>query len=563
MLSEKINNMTITEEKIVKILRNIQTNIEKLSQEKNPLKQIKLIDKISEERNHYLTLYWSSYIGYLKNIKDKKYLESETLIANYDGKYNNLIYKMYEILDSIEEKDSLIKKYGKRFFNIAHNQKILLANNDELFQKEKTLRKEYRSILNSPRIDFNGEEISLIKLSKYLQDENYIVRKEAYDKRYAALLKINEELECIFKKLLKVRANIAISSNFKNYADYSYIKMNRIDYNQDELETFKKNIVKYFVPLREKLKEAQTKRLEEKNLSYYNETILFKDGNAKNDYNLSEILVKIDEILFKINPEYKNVFQDLQVTGMIDLEERENKSAGGIATYLPDYKTPTFIKRFINNSTNFITLTHEFGHCLQLYFNKEKNLHENRWPTFDICEIHSTTMELLISNYADIVYKNDTPKHLITHFTNIINLLIRTSAVDDFQTKIYSTTNDIDINKAWNEIYKKYYPTNNYDLEYFKKGILWQSDINRIDDPFYGIDYALATIYALSFYKKYNHNKDTAIEEFTNFCKDGGEIAFKEISTKYNLFSPFNEENLKELAEFLDSKISSIIKDLK
>ena len=92
---------------------------------------------------------------------------------------------------------------------------------------------------------------------------------------------------------------------------------------------------------------------------------------------------------------------------LIDLEERENKSAGGITTYLPDLKVPIFIKRYQDNSNNFIAITHEFGHSLQLYLNREKHIHENRWPTFDICEIHSTTMELLVSDYADKIYKED------------------------------------------------------------------------------------------------------------------------------------------------------------
>ena len=103
-------------------------------------------------------------------------------------------------------------------------------------------------------------------------------------------------------------------------------------------------------------------------------------------------------------------------------------------------------------------LAHEFGHSLQLYYNKEKHLHENRWPTFDICEIHSTTMELLVNDNSESVFKEDTTKHLISHFTSIIELLIRTTCVNEFQTKIYSEDN-LDINKTWKEIYKKYYPT--------------------------------------------------------------------------------------------------------
>lgn len=561
MIQDKINNLKITDTKIRKIIKNIEENIIKLSKDTNRDNQLKIIDIISNERNKYLTYYWASYIGYLKNIKDEKYLTSEKIIAKYEGDYNNAVYKFFETIDSIKEKDHIIKVYGKRFIDLAHNQKLLYSNNTELFEEELSLRKEYRKILNNIRINFNNEEISLVKLNKYLIDDNEQIRKEAYDKRYEALLKVSDELGNIFIKLLKVRKKIALSTNFKNYTDYSFIKMNRVDYKENDLRMFKDIIIKYFVPLKEKLKETQTKRLHEKKLSYYNASYLFNDGNAKTKYNIEEICNKLNDIFKKLNTEFSELFTMMLENNLIDLEERENKSAGGITTFLPDFQVPVFIKRYMDNSNNFIAITHEFGHSLQLYLNRNKTLHENRWPTFDICEIHSTTMELLVSDYTNEIYEEDYKKHLITHYTNLIEILVRTAAVDDFQSKIYSEDNLTieDVNNIWKDIYKQYYPTNNYDLDYFKKGILWQADINRIDDPFYGIDYALAEIYALSFYQKYSNNKEKGIKDFISFCKDGGEISFKEISKKYNLLNPFTEKDLISIAKFFEEKLEKIL----
>ena len=169
-------------------------------------------------------------------------------------------------------------------------------------------------------------------------------------------------------------------------------------------------------------------------------------------------------------------------------------------------------------------------------------------------------MELLVSEYVEKIYKEDTNKHLITHYTNLIEILIRTSAVDDFKTMIYNGNikDSKEVNEIWKSISKKYYPSINHELEYFKNGITWQADINRIDDPFYGIDYALATIYALSFYQKYKQDKKLGLEIFTRFCKDGGEISFKEIATKYNLLSPFNEQDLIELSKFLENLLTKL-----
>lgn len=560
MIQDEIDNIKITDTKIKKLINNLEDKVEKLQTEKNYDNQLKIIDSICKDRNKYLTYYWTSYIGYLKNIKDEKYLKSEDIMAKYEGPYNNVVYKFFEVIDSIKEKNHIINKYGKRFIELAHNQKILKSNELKLFEEEKHLRKEYRKVLNNIRINFNNEEMSLVKLNKYFISEDEKLRKEAYDKSYDAIISVGEELEPIFDKLLNLRKEIALSVNMKSYTDYSYVKMNRVDYTEKDLKVFKEGIAKYFIPLREKLKLAQAKRLNEKELSYYNASYLFNDGNAKTNKDLNELLNILESIFNDINPEYGKLFRFMLDNNLIDLEDRENKSAGGITTYIPDLQVPIFIKRYMDNSQNLIAITHEFGHSLQLYLNKEKQLHENRWPTFDICEIHSTTMELLVSEYVDRIYESDTKKHLITHYTNLIDILIRTSAVDDFKSIIYNGTikDTKEVNEVWKNIYKKYYPTNNYNLEYFNKGVMWQRDINRIDDPFYGIDYALATIYALSFYQKYMEDKEEAIKNFTNFCKDGGEISFKEIAKKYHLLSPFNEDDLIKLSKFLEKLLLKI-----
>ena len=156
MIQDKINNLKITDTKIRKIIRNIEENITKLSKDTNRDNQLKIIDIISNERNKYLTYYWASYIGYLKNIKDEKYLTSEKIIAKYEGDYNNAVYKFFETIDSIKEKDHIIKVYGKRFIDLAHNHKLLYSNNTELFEEELSLRKEYRKILNNIRININN-----------------------------------------------------------------------------------------------------------------------------------------------------------------------------------------------------------------------------------------------------------------------------------------------------------------------------------------------------------------------------------------------------------------------
>lgn len=69
--------------------------------------------------------------------------------------------------------------------------------------------------------------------------------------------------------------------------------------------------------------------------------------------------------------------------------------------------------------------------------------------------------------------------------------------------------------------------------------------------PFYYIDYTLAQICALEFWKKANENRDEAWNSYLALCKAGGSQSFLKLLDIAGLVSPFN-----------DGCISSIIGDI-
>lgn len=150
MLIDKINNYDISEPVIKEIIEKIKAKSLMLINA-SASNQIIIFEEINNLRNHYLTIYWISYIGYLKDITNTKYLESEAIIGKLDGYYNNAIYKLYEILTSLPKKDELLNIYGERFFQIANNTKRLQSNQPELFFEEKGSVKSTEALLISQK----------------------------------------------------------------------------------------------------------------------------------------------------------------------------------------------------------------------------------------------------------------------------------------------------------------------------------------------------------------------------------------------------------------------------
>ena len=562
MIIEKINKEEITEEELSNIVNSLNDIVNKLKRSKDiPFSKYKeLIDKFNEIRDHYLTLYWISYIGYLKNIKNPKYVDTEKIISKYESIIDNLINQYFKCLVNYKNKEQLINYIGKRNYEIANNQSIIVSNDiSKLKIREKELCMQYRKTLMSLKFVFDNKEMTLSVLSSYYNVSNENLRKESYDKRYEILESLEKELDIIFDNLVKVRTEIANKLKFNSYTDLCFVKMNRIGYTYADLDLLKENVIKYIVPILNILKEHQKERLNVSNISYYNKNYLFNDGNAIVRISLEEIIFNISKILHKYNNEVGLMFDTMLKERLIDLEDRENKSSGGVTTYLPDYNMPIFIKKYINLEANVTSIFHELGHSIQLYLSRNLLFHENRWPTFDICEIHSTSLEFLMYPFLNMFFEEDENKYKIRHLTSVVSLIVSMCISDDFQKYIYDNPNisSDDRKEYWLYLINKYGIKDNTH-SYFDKGIEWQADINRIDDPFYGIDYAISNICALTFYDRINNNIEAAFSDYFDLCSKGNTLSLKQIIKKYRLNNPFDGNDIKNLSDNIIKEIDKL-----
>ncbi len=76
--------------------------------------------------------------------------------------------------------------------------------------------------------------------------------------------------------------------------------------------------------------------------------------------------------------------------------------------------------------------------------------------------------------------------------------------------------------------------------------VFWQRQGHIYSSPFYYIDYTLAQICALQFWKRARDNRQEAWEDYVNLCQQGGSKSFLELVEVANLTSPFAEGCVKK-----------------
>jgi len=494
--------------------------------------------------------------------RDKFYDEERSFFDENTPLYSELISKYYTALINSKFKDQLIEKWGKQLFTLAElSLKTFSPEIIEDLQEENKLSSKYTKLIASAKIIFQGEERNLAGLTPFMQSTDRDIRKAANIARWNFFKENEAEFDNIYDSLVKIRTKIAEKLGYKNFVELGYARMSRSDYNPEMVANYRKQVEKYLVPIASSLRAKQKKRLGLDTLNYYDESITYKNGNAKPKGDADWILNNGKKMYSELSPETKEYFNFMIDNELLDLVNKKGKAGGGYCTYISKYKSPFIFSNFNGTSGDVDVLTHEAGHAFQVYSSRGYQIPEYNWPSSEAAEIHSMSMEFLTWPWMNLFFEEQTDKYKFSHLSNALLFVPYGVTVDEFQHFVYENPDATpkERKSAWRNIEKKYLPHRNYEEnEFLEDGGYWQQQAHIYEVPFYYIDYTLAQICAFQFWKKANENREEAWEDYKTLCKAGGSKSFLELVKLAKLQSPFEEESFKGITSHIENWLNNI-----
>ncbi len=528
--------------------------------------QHKYIMELNNIRKNIETMSTIASIRNSINTADEFYEKETEYWDEYGPLYTELNSDFYKAIINSKFKDNIINDFSEQFYKICeYSLKSFSPDIIPQLQEENKLMSRYTKLLASAKINFNGEELNLSGLYKYMLSQDRKEREESSKAYYNYFEAHEEEFDEIYDNLVKVRHDIAKKLGFNNFTELGYIRMDRTDYNPEMVVNLRKQVLEYIVPLCNKLYEKQAKRLNLNKLTYIDENLEFLDGNATIKGDSDYIIENGIKMYNELSKETKEFFDFMLENNLMDLETKHNKSAGGYCTYIPDYKAPFIFSNFNGTSEDMDVLTHEAGHAFQLFMSRHIDMQEINFPTLDSCEIHSMSMEFITYPWMDIFFKEDTDKYKFAHLTSAIKFLPYGVVVDEFQHIVYDNPNMTKDERktVWRNLEKKYLPHRDYeDNKILEKGCWFFKQGHIFKDPFYYIDYVLAQICAFQFLKKMEENREKGWEDYLRICRVGGTQSFLQIVKTGNLISPFDDKCIEFIIKNLEMNIEKFEKNL-
>lgn len=480
----------------------------------------------------------------------------------YDEKmpeYSNVLLAYQKKLYESPFRDYLEKKIGPvAFKNMEIAQKAMDEKLIPLMQEENALTMEYDKLIAGAKINFDGKELNLSLMRPYLINQDRNVRAAAW-KEYSAFFEANaDKLDEIYDKLVKNRTAQAKMMGYDNYLELGYYRMGRNCYGRKEVEAYREQVKKDFVPFAEELHERRRKRLGLDKLSYIDNAVYFKDGNPAPFGTPEEILAAGQKMYGELSPETKEFMDFMMENELFDVIGRKTKKAGGYMTYIPDYQSPFVFANFNGTSGDVDVITHECGHAFQGYLSGKDPIREHADIGMETAEIHSMSMEFFTQDWMEKFFGDQAEKYIDMHLEDSATFIPYGCMVDEFQHIVYENPDmtPAERHAAWLKLEHEYRPHMDYgDNKFFGKGGFWQKQTHIYDVPLYYIDYCLAQTCALQYKVKMDEDFKGAWESYLKLCKLSASDFYTNMIKEVGLDCPFEPGCMKNIVEKLEKYV--------
>jgi M3 family oligoendopeptidase len=406
---------------------------------------------------------------------------------------------------------------------------------------------DYTELLASAKLEFKGEQLNLSSLAKYFTDSDRRTRYDAQKLRWDWMAAHRERLDSIFHELTALRDQAATKLGLLDFVELGYLRMRRVDYDRNDVEMLRRQVIEEVVPLCSELVERQARALGIDKVMYWDSEIYDAKGSPHPRGDHDALIGRAQEMFDEIGHGFGDFFKMMSAKGLFDLKSREGKAGGGFCTAFPTYGVPFVFANFNGTKGDVEVFTHEMGHAFQSWSSRHQRMPDYLWPTSESSEIHSMSLEFITWPWMEKFFGEEADRFRRAHLTGSLLFIPYGIAVDHFQHLVYENPQATPAQRfeMWREMERTYLPWYDYgDLPHAGAGGLWQMQRHIYQFPFYYIDYVLALVCALQFWVRVRNDRETAMRDYVALCARGGEAPFQTLVRDAGLKSPFEPGTL-------------------
>ena len=550
----KISDIQYSRFNLEKAKADYKSIVDKFNSAENVEIQIEAYNAFSDIYLDFSTSASLSYIRFTLDTENDFYTKENDFYDEVSPEIENMFVSFAKQMLNSKFRSELEKRLSPIIFlNYEISQKAFSENIIEEMQEDNRLCTEYKKLLTSAKIPFDGQELNIPQLGKYKENLDRETRKAAFEAQGKWMKENGDKFDDIFDRMVKVRDKMAKKMGYKNFVELGYYRMGRNCYTPEDIKNFRDQVIADWVPLVNNRKAAQAKAIGVDRIMLYDDTIVLKEGNPQPKGTVEEIFANGKKMYEEMSEESGKFINFMLDHNLFDVIARKGKSGGGYCTTLPKYKMPFIFANFNGTYGDIDVLTHEAGHALAAYKAMNNIDLPELWDGgMETCEVHSMSMEFFAWKYMNMFFGDKAEDYYTMHLSNAISFIPYGTMVDYFQQIVYENPEMTPAQRKelWLELESKFRPYLGMEgITYMEEGGRWQYQSHIFERPFYYIDYCLAQTVALNFLVAMQEDYKDAWKRYDEFLSAGGSKLFTDLVKTAGFTLPFENGALKKLAQ--------------
>jgi oligoendopeptidase F len=452
--------------------------------------------------------------------------------------------------------------------NMRADAALFQEKNIPLQVKEEKLSKEHDKVLGAQGVEWQGEEKTVLQMEAILRDPDREKRKSAWEKLANRQLADRQTINQQWKDFFTLRRQISQNAGKSDFRAYRWQQLNRFDYTPQDCYAFHQAIEEAIVPAVNRLAERRRKKLNVKDLRYYD---LYVDLSGKPSLkpfaDIRELTDKASTIFNQVDPAFGDYFDTMDREGLLDLGNRKNKATGGYCTSFSNAKRPFIFANAVGTHQDVLTLMHEGGHSFHAFETFSLPYHQQRSESnvpMEFAEVASMAMEYLTFPYLEDKcggYYNtgDTARARVDHLELNLRFWPYMAIMDAFQHWAYENPNEgfnpDRCDAKWAELEKRFRPY--IDWSGYEDVMMtgWQRKDHIHTVPFYYVEYGLALLGATQVWMNALKDQKKAVDQYRSALSLGGTVTLPELFKAAGARLAFDAATLKEASDLMENTI--------
>ena len=439
---------------------------------------------------------------------------------------------------------------------------LFRPENVPLETEEAKLSQQYQKLSGALTVSFQGQEQTLVRMGRYLEEPDRAVRQEAWELTARRRLLEAENFEVIFEQLLKLREQIARNAGFTDYLQYAFRARGRFDYTPEDCLNFHQAIEAEVMPAVRRLQSERRAQLGLPALRPWDLGVDPLNKPALRPFDKSETLVAATQEIFnQLDGPLAADFEKMRALRLLDLDNRKSKAPGGYQSTLAESRLPFIFMNAVGLQRDVETILHEAGHAFHALATRPEDLYAYRSAPIEFCEVASMSMELLGNEFLEKFYSPaDASRARRDHLEGIVKIFPWIATVDAFQHWIYSHPGHTraERQKAWLDLMDRFGGDVDWSGYEEARKNLWHRQLHIFIHPFYYVEYGIAQLGALQVWARSKKDKAQALADYHRALALGGSRPLPELFQAAGCRFDFSRQTVHPLIQLVRDELAAL-----